>query len=116
MMLKKLSWFAICLLWLSLPPMMCLADNESLTEENNPSTTVSTVPGTESESEETQSKDASKKVGISPIPIIFYTQETSLAIGGGVVFTFRDPNHPNDKRPDSLQLITAYTQIGRAHV
>jgi len=109
MMLKKLSWFAICLLWLSLPPMMCLADNESLTEENNPSTTVSTVPATDSESEETQSKDASKKVGISPIPIIFYTPETSLAIGGGVVFTFRDPNHPNDKRPDNLQLITAYT-------
>jgi len=51
----------------------------------------------------------SQKVGIAPIPIIFYTPETSLAIGGGIVFTFRDPQRPNDKRPDNLQLIAAYT-------
>jgi len=34
MMLKKLSWFAICLLWLSLPPMMCLADNDDIDPHN----------------------------------------------------------------------------------
>ena len=109
MMLKKFSSFAICLLWLSMPPMTCLASDDSLTEANTPSTLSSPGPGTKTTPEETQGKKPARNVGIAPIPIIFFTPETSLAIGGGVVFTFRDPNHPNDKRPDNLQLIAAYT-------
>lgn len=58
---------------------------------------------------EADSPEKTKDIGIAPIPIIFYTPETSLAFGGGVVFTFRDPDQPNDKRPDNLQLIAAYT-------
>ena len=53
--------------------------------------------------------EKSKPVGIAPIPIVFYTPETSLAFGGGIIFTFRDPDRPADKRPDNLQLIAAYS-------
>jgi hypothetical protein len=48
-------------------------------------------------------------LGITPFPIVYYTPETSLAIGGGVVFTLRDEGDAMDTRPDNMQVITAYT-------
>ena len=48
-------------------------------------------------------------LGITPFPVIYYTPETSLAIGGGVVFTLRDEGESMETRPDNLQVMTAYT-------
>jgi hypothetical protein len=54
-------------------------------------------------------EDGSLKIGVAPIPIIFYTPETSLAAGAGVVFTFRNHERPNDNRPNNLQMMGVYT-------
>jgi len=60
------------------------------------------------------SPEKTKKIGLAPVPIIFYTFETSLAFGGGIIFTFRDPDRPDDKRRDNLQVIAAYTLKNQA--
>jgi len=62
--------------------------------------------------ESTTGEDAGKekgRLGITPFPVIYYTPETSLAIGGGVVFTLRDAGESIETRPDNLQVMTAYT-------
>ena len=108
-MQKPIAWLLVCLLWLYSSPMICHAVDEKPTDPIDQTTASEPDPSSEPESEKTRAKDKAKKIGVAPIPIIFYTPETSLAAGGGVVFTFRDPDHPHDKRPDSLQLIAAYT-------
>jgi len=53
---------------------------------------------------------SSRTIDIAPIPIFFYTPESSLAAGGSVILTFRDPeDDPSSRRPDSLQIIGVYT-------
>ena len=49
------------------------------------------------------------RLGITPFPVIYYTPETSLALGGGVVFTLRDEGEAMETRPDNMQVMTAYT-------
>jgi len=66
------------------------------------------------EAEATSASDAESgkekdRLGITPFPIIYYTPETSLALGGGVVFTVRDEGETMETRPDNMQVITAYT-------
>jgi len=48
-------------------------------------------------------------LGVTPFPVIYYTPETSLALGGGAVFTLRDGDERVESRPDNLQLMAAYT-------
>jgi hypothetical protein len=50
-----------------------------------------------------------ERLGITPFPVVYYTPETSLALGGGVVFTLRDKGESMETRPDNLQVMTAYT-------
>ena len=64
--------------------------------------------GPESTTGEDDDKDENR-LGITPFPIIYYTPETSLALGGGVVFTLRDEGEALETRPDNLQVMTAYT-------
>jgi len=62
--------------------------------------------------ESTTGEDADKekgRLGITPFPVIYYTPETSLALGGGVVFTLRDEDKTLETRPDNMQVMTAYT-------
>jgi hypothetical protein len=58
----------------------------------------------------------SGSIDIAPIPIIFYTPESSLALGGGVVMTFRDPDETETNRPDNLQVMTVYTLKNQAFI
>jgi len=63
-------------------------------------------------SESTTGENADKekgRLGITPFPVVYYTPETSLALGGGVVFTLRDEGETLETRPDNLQVMTAYT-------
>lgn len=56
-------------------------------------------------------KDSTKVRRMSWIglPIIFYTPETKLALGGAVINTFRFPKEPLDSRPSQIQFGAAYT-------
>ena len=109
MMQRTIAWLIVGLLWLYSSPMACHADGEKTTDTNDQTAAADPLPADEPESEKGRIEGKTKNIGVAPIPIIFYTPETSFAIGGGVVFTFRDSNHPNDNRPDSLRLIAAYT-------
>jgi len=50
-----------------------------------------------------------ERLGITPFPIVYYTPETNLALGGGVVFTWREKGQPIETRPDNMQVLFAYT-------
>jgi len=54
-------------------------------------------------------EEGTSRLGITPFPVIYYTPETSLAMGGGVVFTLRDEGESLETRPDNLQVMFAYT-------
>jgi hypothetical protein len=71
--------------------------------------TDKTAPAVESDTHQEEMGKPSRSMGIAPIPIIFYTPESSLAAGGSVVLTFRDPGETESHRPDSLQVIAVYT-------
>jgi hypothetical protein len=88
------------------------AGNPSLTDQQ----TDKTAQGYESQTNQGKNENPSRSVDISPIPIIFYTPETSLALGGGIVMTFRDSQETTDNRPDSLQLMGVYTLKNQAFI
>lgn len=74
--------------------------------------TGSTVEDQASEPSSADDRDAGNKkdrLGITPFPVIYYTPETSLALGGGIVFTLRDEGETMETRPDNMQVMTAYT-------
>jgi hypothetical protein len=91
---------------------MCLpamSDAEELKESavtNHVGEGVEAVPVAEPEAEAGAEEG---RLGITPFPVIYYTPETSLALGGGVVFTLRDEDETLETRPDNLQVMTAYT-------
>ena len=91
---------------------MCLpamSDAEELRESavtNHVGEGVEAVPVAEPEAE---AGEEDNRLGITPFPVIYYTPETSLALGGGVVFTLRDEDETLETRPDNLQVMTAYT-------
>ena len=58
---------------------------------------------------EAESGKEKGRLGTTPFPVIYYTPETSLALGGGVVFTLRDKGETLEKRPDNMQVMAAYT-------
>jgi hypothetical protein len=63
----------------------------------------------ESDTDRKEMGKPSRSMNIAPIPIVYYTPESSLTVGGSAVLTFRDPEEMESQRPDSLQLIAAYT-------
>jgi hypothetical protein len=63
-----------------------------------------------------KAEESSLSIETAPIPIVFYTPESSLALGGGVVMTFRNSQERNSNRPDSLQLIGVYTLKNQAFI
>lgn len=107
------TWIAFLLICMS-----CNIDN-AWPAENAPASNIQDesrerLPdaGTSSENSDTPSRT----VHTAPIPIFFYTPESSLAAGGSVVMTFRNPEDSPSERPDSLQLIGVYTLKHQAFV
>jgi len=103
--LFKMLFLLMCLLF-------CLPFMSGAEELQETSATGSTAGG--GEAEVTSAPDAEPaeeqgRLGITPFPVIYYTPETSLALGGGVVFTLRDEGEALETRPDNMQVITAYT-------
>ena len=97
----------IILICLSCLPL--IAGAEELQET---SVSDNTSDGVEAPTKSTQEGESNKekgRLGITPFPVIYYTPETSLALGGGVVFTLRDEDETLETRPDNLQVMTAYT-------
>jgi hypothetical protein len=70
----------------------------------------------ERETYEEKKEPPSRSVEIAPIPLIFYTPETSFALGGGVVMTFRDSDEMETHRPDNLQIMAVYTLKNQAFI
>jgi hypothetical protein len=103
--LHKILFLFICLL-------LCLPLISGADEPKETSTPVSPVEAQLSESASTDGRDGEKekgRLGITPFPVVYYTPETSLALGGGVVFTLRDEGDSLETRPDNMQVMTAYT-------
>ena len=97
----------IILICLSCLPLIAGAE-----EPQETSVSDNTADGVEAPTKSTQEGESSKekgRLGITPFPVIYYTPETSLALGGGVVFTLRDEDETMETRPDNLQVMTAYT-------
>ena len=97
----------IILICLSCLPLIAGAE-----EPQETSVSDNTADGVEAPTKSTQEGESNKekgRLGITPFPVIYYTPETSLALGGGVVFTLRDEDETLETRPDNLQVMTAYT-------
>ncbi|MEN8245461.1 MAG: hypothetical protein ABFS43_11245 [Thermodesulfobacteriota bacterium] len=90
--------------------LLCLSSSVVAEETKAPADSVTdpisdeTMPFAEQDAEKEKGR-----LGITPFPVIYYTPETSLALGGGVVFTLRDEGDSLETRPDNLQVMTAYT-------
>lgn len=56
-------------------------------------------------------KDEKDKVGITILPILYYTPETKLAFGAGSLFTYRFGLFFKQARPSTLFLAAVYTQM-----
>jgi outer membrane protein assembly factor BamA len=56
-------------------------------------------------------KDEENKLGITILPILYYTPETKLAFGAGSLFTYRFGLFFKHARPSTLYLAAVYTQM-----
>ncbi|MBW2677537.1 MAG: hypothetical protein JRD49_08190 [Deltaproteobacteria bacterium] len=102
---------SVFLLLLSLP-LLSNADEpggSDLTQNARDNATEEAVEQTAEPVSPAPRKAGKSGLGITPFPVIYYTPETSLAIGGGVVLTYRDKDQPAESRPDNLQIMFAYT-------
>lgn len=45
------------------------------------------------------------------LPYVYYTPETKIAFGAGVLYSFRSPGVSADDRPSNIRIATVYTQL-----
>ena len=103
---KRFSLFLIIICLLCLP---LIADAEEQKETAASGNIAETRDAEATSASDAESGKEQGRLGITPFPVIYYTPETSLALGGGVVFTLRDEGETMETRPDNMQVITAYT-------
>jgi len=78
-------------------------DNDSIVDSGSGSTEDDAETGKDEKKEEI------KRLGVVPLPIAYYTPESSFGFGAGIMFTFRGKGDTLDDRPDSLMFMGVYT-------
>ena len=104
---KAITFFSILALVVALisPAAAGAEEAQAATPSGN---TAESGDAATSESDSEPEKEKGR-LGITPFPVVYYTPETSLALGGGVVFTLRDKGETLETRPDNMQVMAAYT-------
>lgn len=88
----KLVFFFLLLCILGWPQNVCSIQSSQRVEEKEP-----------------EVNSSQSKVSFAGYPVILYTPETSLIIGGGAVMTVRDEYNKKEGRPDNLNFYAIYT-------
>lgn len=54
-------------------------------------------------------KEQKRRLSFAGYPVILYTPETSVILGGGAAMTIRDQDDPENARPDNMNFYAIYT-------
>ncbi len=56
-----------------------------------------------------EAKEQKRRLSFAGYPVILYTPETSIILGGGAAMTIRDQRDPENARPDNMNFYAIYT-------